>query len=83
MVITEEIQVSSAKTSVIDIPMQQTVIETEEIKIEATPFKIKKKSPVSLRTLSISEIEKSPGGNRDISKLFNLFRSSFNTGKPK
>ncbi|HPD64895.1 MAG TPA: TonB-dependent receptor [Bacteroidia bacterium] len=73
MVITEEIQVSSAKTSVIDIPMQQTVIETEEIKIEATPFKIKKESPVSLRTLSISEIEKSPGGNRDISKVIQSF----------
>lgn len=73
MVITEEIQVSSAKTTVIDIPMQQTVIETKEVRIEASPFKIKKESPVSLRTLSISEIEKSPGGNRDISKVIQSF----------
>jgi len=71
--VTEEIQVTNAKTAFIDIPMQQVAIQTEEVVIAATPFVVKKESPVSLRTLSLSEIEKTPGGNRDISKVIQSF----------
>jgi len=71
--ITEEILITNAKTAFIEIPMKSTSVEVQEFVVKATPFKIKKESPVSLRTLSIGEIEKSPGGNRDISKVIQSF----------
>ena len=68
-VITEEILVTNARTSFIDIPMRSTSVVVDEVVVRASTFRIKKESPVSLRTLSIGEIEKSPGGNRDISRV--------------
>ena len=37
--------------------------------VRATPFRRIKASPVSLQIIGLSEIEKSPGGNRDISRI--------------
>ena len=41
--------------------------------IKASPFRKIKESPVSLQRISIKEIEKSPGGNRDISKVIQSY----------
>ncbi|MCF8230834.1 MAG: TonB-dependent receptor [Bacteroidales bacterium] len=67
--VTEEIMVSANKTTYIDIPMEKTTYDLEEVTIEASPFKRKEESPVSMRSLGVSEIEQTPGANRDISRV--------------
>ena len=71
--ITEEFQVTNAKTANINIAMEQKSQELEEVTIEVSPFKEREESPVSLRTLTVSEIEKNPGANRDISRVIQAF----------
>ena len=70
--VTEDFQVTNAKTFFIDIPMKPKEFELQEVTIKASPFERKEESPVSLRTLQISEIEKNPGGNRDISRVIQI-----------
>lgn len=52
------------------------VLEIEEdasmlggVTVSASPLRIDKVSPVSLHVIGLGEIEKSPGGNRDISRI--------------
>ncbi len=70
--VTEDFQVTNANTFFIDIPMKPKEFELQEVTIKASPFERKEESPVSLRTLQISEIEKNPGGNRDISRVIQI-----------
>lgn len=67
--VTEEFMVTNAKTFFIEIPMTEMKFELNEVVVKASPFARSDESPVSLRRLSISEIERNPGGNRDISKV--------------
>ena len=69
MKVTEDFQVTNARTFFIDVPMKPKKFELQEVVITASPFTRTEESPVSLRTLQISEIEKNPGGNRDISRV--------------
>jgi hypothetical protein len=71
--VSPEIEVSSARTAVVDIPMQTSAQQIEEIKITASPYRKTEESPVSLRTIGIGEIENSPGANRDISRVIQSF----------
>jgi outer membrane receptor for ferrienterochelin and colicin len=68
-VTTTEFLVTNARTSTIEIPMREIAIQLEQIVVQASLFKRKEESPVSMRTLGIQEIEKNPGGNRDISRV--------------
>lgn len=67
--ITEEFMVTNARTANVDIGMRELDIQLEEVVVEASPFQRREESPVSLRRLGISEIERSPGSNRDISRV--------------
>ncbi|MBN2173898.1 MAG: TonB-dependent receptor [Bacteroidales bacterium] len=67
--ISEDILVTNAKVAYIEIAMKEKAIQLEEVVVKASPFRKPEESPVSMRTLDISEIEKNPGGNRDISKV--------------
>lgn len=67
--ISEDIMVTNAKKAYIEIPMTAKTIQLDEIVVKASPFRKPPESPLSMRTLDISEIEKNPGGNRDISKV--------------
>jgi len=67
--VTEEFMVTNARTANIDIGMREKQTELEEVVVEASQFQRREESPVSLRRLGISEIERSPGSNRDISKV--------------
>lgn len=66
---TEIFQVTNARPVFVDIPMKEKAIMLENVEIKASPYRKTEESPVSMRTLGISEIEKNPGGNRDISKV--------------
>ncbi|MBS4014518.1 MAG: TonB-dependent receptor [Bacteroidetes bacterium] len=67
--ITEEIMISNSRTANIDIPMKEMDFLLDEVVISVSQFQRKEESPVSMRRLGISEIERNPGGNRDISKV--------------
>jgi len=53
--------------------MEEQKEQIEEIVVKASPFRKTEESPVSLRSIGIGEIEKSPGANRDISKVIQSF----------
>jgi hypothetical protein len=67
--ITEEFMVTNALTSFMDIPMRQAIVTVQSVVVTSSAFKKEAQSPVSMRTITLSEIEKSPGGNRDISRV--------------
>jgi hypothetical protein len=71
--VASEILVTNANTVYLEIPMEETTVEIESVEIKASPFRRDVESPVSLRRIDIREIEKSPGANRDISKVIQAF----------
>jgi hypothetical protein len=71
--VSQPILVTNANKVNIEIPLEETVIAIDEITIKASPFRKKDESPVSLRRISIEEIDKNPGGNRDISKVIQSY----------
>lgn len=64
-----EIQVSNSKPAFIDVSMEEEATEVDAVEIIASPFNKTEESPVSLRTIGVNEIERNPGGNRDISRV--------------
>jgi hypothetical protein len=67
--IQSEIKVSSNKNLRLDFFLSENSEILSEVKIKGNTFNKTKASPVSLRTINASEISKSAGGNRDISKV--------------
>ncbi len=63
-----EVQVS-AKTPPVEIEMEQSTKQLETVIITRSVFSNVVESPVSLRRIGVEEIEKSPGANRDVSKI--------------
>lgn len=71
--ISDEILVTNSKKAFIQIELEESVTQLEEVKVVASPFRKKEESPVSMRSIGIAEIEKNPGGNRDISRVIQSF----------
>ncbi len=67
--ITEEFMVTNTRVANIDIGLKEMEFQLDTFVVQASAFQRKKESPVSLRRLASSEIESSPGSNRDISKV--------------
>jgi hypothetical protein len=67
--ITEEFMVTNARTAGIDIGLREIRVELAGVEVTASPFERSEESPVSLRRIGIQEIERSPGSNRDISRV--------------
>jgi hypothetical protein len=67
--ISTEFMVIGGKTSYVEIPMKETLIKLKEVEIKDAVIKPDKESPLSMRSIGIAEIEKSPGSNRDISRI--------------
>lgn len=61
--------VTKEKIPFITLELIQEESQLDEVVIESSLFKRKEESPVSLQTLGVEEIEKNPGGNRDILKV--------------
>ncbi|MDD4739122.1 MAG: TonB-dependent receptor [Bacteroidales bacterium] len=66
-VISDELQVFNNHSAYTIIKMEEAPKDLLEVNIVAVKEK-SKESPISLRTISLQEIEKSPGSNRDVSK---------------
>ncbi len=71
--VSEAIQVTNSGKVFIEIPLEEANYEIDEIVVRASPFRRDKDSPVSLQRINIEEIEKAPGGNRDISKVIQSY----------
>lgn len=71
--ISPDIMVTNSKIVNIDIPLKETTIAIDEVVVKPSPFRKTEESPVSLRKIGIKDIEKSPGSNRDISKVIQSF----------
>jgi hypothetical protein len=67
--ITEDFLVTKAHSVFVTIGMKELVVSLEEIEVRPDVITRKEESPVSMQTLTIQEIERSPGSNRDISKV--------------
>ena len=66
--VSPQMEVTNANMLTMDIAMEEEVFELNTVVVSVSPYKKEIESPVSLRNISQYEIEKNPGGNRDISK---------------
>ena len=67
--LSEDLFVTPSKTPFVGIKLNSSSTELKEVVIETSKFRKTEESPVSLQTLGIEEIEKNPGGGRDISRV--------------
>ncbi|MCB0639985.1 MAG: TonB-dependent receptor [Phaeodactylibacter sp.] len=64
-----EIQVTNARPAEVNFKLEEFSEELETVVLKASPFRKTEESPLSLRTMGVAEIQRNPGGNRDISKV--------------
>ena len=64
---------NNVKSAFIEIPMEQQAIEFEQVTVRPSEFKKKEEAPLSVQKIRLSDIEKAPGANRDISKVIQSF----------
>ncbi|MCH2085291.1 MAG: TonB-dependent receptor [Saprospiraceae bacterium] len=67
-----EVQVTNSKPAMVDFQLTEQAEQLEEVVVKASPFRKTEESPVSLRTVGVAEIQRNPGGNRDISKVIQV-----------
>jgi len=71
--LSESFRITKSVGATVLIPLEEENIKLDEVVVRPTYFPKKEESPVSLRTIGIDEIEKNPGGNRDISKVIQSY----------
>lgn len=66
-----EISVTNARSVTLNFALEEIVSgkEAEEVVVKGPKFQRNTESPVSLKTLNATEIERLPGANRDVSKV--------------
>lgn len=67
-VVTPEYIVSAA-TPFIEIELEEDATQLEAVTVAPSPFRATAESPVGLQIIGLREIEKSPGANRDVSRI--------------
>ena len=70
--VTPEFKVSTRDLRV-DAVLEKNKMSLQEIEVVASPFRRSLESPISSHVIGLQEIEKSPGANRDISKVVSSF----------
>jgi hypothetical protein len=63
-----DIQVFNSKPAIINIELEEDIAIGKTVNINAKAFERKEESPLSLHSIGVAEIQRNPGGNRDISK---------------
>ena len=64
-----EIEVTNSKPAVVNIELESSVEKLKEVEVTTNTFQHNVESPVSVRSIGVDEIERYPGGNRDISRV--------------
>lgn len=67
--ITTEFMVNNTKSVNIEIGLKEKTYSLDAVEVRADVFEKKDESPISVKSLGISELERSPGGNRDVSRV--------------
>ncbi|MDD4609318.1 MAG: TonB-dependent receptor [Bacteroidaceae bacterium] len=57
----------------ITIELEESIEQLAEVVVSANPYDHLAKNPISVHAIGIQEIEKSPGANRDISKIIQAY----------
>ena len=57
----------------LDIALEESQVALSEVSVVAAPFRSSIESPIAMRVIGVQEIEKSPGGNRDISRIVRAY----------
>ncbi|WP_299000561.1 TonB-dependent receptor [uncultured Tenacibaculum sp.] len=71
--ISDEYLVTKDNSPCITLELIEDATQLKEVQIQAPLFKESLDSPLSLQSLGIAEIEKNPGGNRDVLKVIQSF----------
>lgn len=71
-VVSPEFQVAN-KDVFVSMEMEEARESLGEVEVVASPFRTTAESPLGLRVIGFKEIEKSAGGNRDISRVVQTF----------
>jgi hypothetical protein len=71
--ISSAVMVTNSHHVNLEIPLEEAEINIGEVVIRASPFTKKIETPLSVRIIGIDEIERNPGGNRDISKVIQSY----------
>lgn len=67
--VTGEFMVNTAVERTENVSLDPVSTALEQVTVKASPYRKTADSPVSMQRIGIAEIEKNPGGNRDISKV--------------
>ncbi|MBE7688601.1 TonB-dependent receptor [Tenacibaculum finnmarkense genomovar ulcerans] len=71
--ISDEYLVTNDNIPFVTIELKESETTLNEVEVKANLFKKSVQSPLSLQSLGVAEIEKNPGGNRDILKVIQSF----------
>jgi hypothetical protein len=63
------ILVTNARPTYLEVQLEESAYKLEGVEVKSSPFRRSEESPVSLQRIGIAEIEKNPGGNRDICRV--------------
>jgi hypothetical protein len=67
--ISEDFLVTNSHPVNVDLPMDEMIVSLEAVEVRPSAISRKEESPIALQKLTIEEIEKAPGANRDVSKV--------------
>ncbi|MBI5168664.1 MAG: TonB-dependent receptor [Candidatus Eisenbacteria bacterium] len=64
-----EIAVTPGRPVSLEVALEEEVVAGDSVTVVASPFRRPAESPVSVQNIGAAEIERFPGGNRDISRV--------------
>jgi len=67
-----EVEVFANKPAIVDIKLEASATSLEAVEITTEVFQRKEESPISLQQIGTNEIQRNPGGNRDISRAIQV-----------
>ena len=67
-----EVEVFAKQPTDLNIPMTESSTELEVVEVTTEVFERKEESPISLQSIGTNEIQRNPGGNRDISRAIQV-----------
>jgi hypothetical protein len=74
-----QVEINNVHVAFVEIKLENQDTQIAEVTVRASPYRKTEESPVSLKTIGIAEIEKSPGANRDIAKVIQSFAGVLST----
>jgi hypothetical protein len=64
-----EIEVTNSKPAILSVELEPEAAEIKTVEITSAAFVRKEESPISVRSIGVNEIQRTPGANRDISRI--------------